>query len=45
MSQVVADAVRRVERRMLHLEIISAVTMLGVLVGIALAVVAIVGSG
>lgn len=45
MSDVVAGAARRLERRMLHLAIISAVTMVGVLVGIVLAVIAILASG
>ena len=45
MSDVVAGAARRLERRMLHLAIISAVTMAGVLVGIVLAVIAILASG
>ena len=35
---------RRVERRMRHLVVINAVTMVGVLVGLALGVVAILGS-
>ena len=39
-----AELVHRVERRMRHLVVINAVTMVGVLVGLALGVVAILGS-
>ena len=38
------DAMRRLERRMLHLVIINTVTMVGVLVGLVVGLVVILGS-